>query len=153
MSSLLRSEPIAIRQMIGSSRAAAVGFAALAAAWAFGSAPLVVAGAGFLLAAVLSRAWAKVARGSVELERHLVAGVRTEGDELVVRVRDKELHTALTRETLSGSRIPRVALPRYTEDAELLRFLRSENLPGRFPFTAGVFNFKREGEEIGRAHV
>jgi len=72
------------------------------------------------------------------------------GDELVVRVRDKELRTALTRETLSGSRIPRVALPRYTEDAELLRFLRSENLPGRFPFTAGVFNFKREGEDPAR---
>jgi methylmalonyl-CoA mutase len=72
------------------------------------------------------------------------------GDELVVRVRDKELHTALTRETLSGSRIPRVALPRYTEDAELLRFLRSENLPGRFPFTAGVFTFKREGEDPAR---
>ncbi len=72
------------------------------------------------------------------------------GDELVVRVRDKELHTALTRETLSGSRIPRVALPRYTEDAELLRFLRAENLPGRFPFTAGVFPFKREGEDPAR---
>ncbi len=72
------------------------------------------------------------------------------GDELVVRVRDKELRTALTRETLSGSRIPRVALPRYTEDAELLRFLRRENLPGRFPFTAGVFGFKREGEDPAR---
>jgi methylmalonyl-CoA mutase len=72
------------------------------------------------------------------------------GDELVVRVRDKELHTALTRETLSGSRIPRVALPRHTEDAEILRFLRGENLPGRFPFTAGVFGFKREGEDPAR---
>jgi isobutyryl-CoA mutase len=72
------------------------------------------------------------------------------GDELVVHVRDKELRTALTRETLSGSRISRVALPRYTEDAELLRFLRSENLPGRFPFTAGVFGFKREGEDPAR---
>ena len=59
------------------------------------------------------------------------------GDELVVRVRDKELHTALTRETLSGSRIPRVALPRYTEDAELLRFLRGENLPGPVPVHGG----------------
>ena len=72
------------------------------------------------------------------------------GDELVVRIRDKELRTALTRETLSGSRVSRVALPRYTEDAELLRFLRSENLPGRFPFTAGVFPFKREGEDPAR---
>ena len=56
----------------------------------------------------------------------------------------------LTRETLSGSRVPRVALPRYTDDGELLRFLRAENLPGRFPFTAGVFPFKREGEDPAR---
>jgi isobutyryl-CoA mutase len=72
------------------------------------------------------------------------------GEELVVRIRDRELRTALTRETLSGSRIPRVALPRHTEDADLLRFLREENLPGRFPFTAGVFPFKREGEDPAR---
>ncbi|NMI00340.1 fused isobutyryl-CoA mutase/GTPase IcmF [Pseudonocardia acidicola] len=72
------------------------------------------------------------------------------GDELVVRVRDKELRTTLTRETLSGSRVRRVALPRFTEDPELLRFLRRENLPGRFPFTAGVFAFKREGEDPAR---
>ncbi|MFC5997069.1 fused isobutyryl-CoA mutase/GTPase IcmF [Pseudonocardia hispaniensis] len=72
------------------------------------------------------------------------------GDELVVKVRDKELRTALTRETLAGSKVPRVSLPRYTEDAELLRFLRKENLPGKFPFTAGVFPFKREGEDPAR---
>ncbi|MEU7816607.1 fused isobutyryl-CoA mutase/GTPase IcmF [Pseudonocardia sp. NPDC049154] len=72
------------------------------------------------------------------------------GDELVVKVRDKELRTQLTRETLSGNKVPRVALPRYTEDAELLRFLRRENLPGKFPFTAGVFPFKREGEDPAR---
>ena len=72
------------------------------------------------------------------------------GDELVVRVRDRELRTRLTRETLSGNRVPRVALPRFTEDAELLRFLRSENLPGHYPFTAGVFPFKREGEDPAR---
>ena len=72
------------------------------------------------------------------------------GDEMVVQVRDKELHTGLTRETLSGNKVRRVALPRYTEDAELLRFLRKENLPGKFPFTAGVFAFKREGEDPAR---
>jgi isobutyryl-CoA mutase len=72
------------------------------------------------------------------------------GDEMVVRVRDKELRTQLTRATLSGNKVPRVALPRFTEDTELLRFLRTENLPGRFPFTAGVFPFKREGEDPGR---
>lgn len=72
------------------------------------------------------------------------------GDEQVVRVRDLELHTKLTRESLSGSRIPRVALPRYTDHGELLRFLRNENLPGRFPFTAGVFAFKRDNEDPAR---
>jgi isobutyryl-CoA mutase len=72
------------------------------------------------------------------------------GDEMVVKVRDKELRTQLVRETLSGNKIRRVALPRFTEDAELLRFLRHENLPGRFPYTAGVFAFKREGEDPAR---
>ncbi|MET8159668.1 fused isobutyryl-CoA mutase/GTPase IcmF [Sphaerisporangium sp. NPDC005289] len=68
-------------------------------------------------------------------------------DELVVTVRGKEQHTPLWRTTLSGSRVPRVALPRYTDHGELLRFLRAENLPGRFPFTAGVFPFKRADED------
>ena len=72
------------------------------------------------------------------------------GDEQVVRTRDRELRIQLTSETLSGSRIPRVALPRYTDHGELLRFLREENLPGYFPFTAGVFPFKREGEDPAR---
>jgi methylmalonyl-CoA mutase len=72
------------------------------------------------------------------------------GDELVVRVRDKELRTQLTRETLSGNKIRRVALPSYDEDGSLVRFLRKENLPGHFPYTAGVFPFKREGEDPAR---
>jgi isobutyryl-CoA mutase len=72
------------------------------------------------------------------------------GDELVVYIRDKELRTPLVRETLSGSKIPRVSLPRFDDDGEVLRFLRKENLPGRFPFTAGVFPFKRDGEDPAR---
>jgi methylmalonyl-CoA mutase len=72
------------------------------------------------------------------------------GDEYVYRVREREIRTPLTRETLSGSRIRRVALPRTRDDAELLSFLRRENLPGFFPFTAGVFPFKREGEAPAR---
>ena len=54
------------------------------------------------------------------------------------------------RESLSGTAIPRVALPRYADHGDLLRFLREENLPGSFPFTAGVFPFKREGEDPAR---
>ncbi|MEV4801298.1 fused isobutyryl-CoA mutase/GTPase IcmF [Nonomuraea sp. NPDC049421] len=75
---------------------------------------------------------------------------RYRADELVVRIRDREIRTPLWRETLSGNRIPRVALPRYTDHGDLLRFLRSENLPGMFPFTAGVFPFKRDDEDPTR---
>ncbi|MET8759088.1 fused isobutyryl-CoA mutase/GTPase IcmF [Lentzea sp. NPDC004782] len=75
---------------------------------------------------------------------------RYSGDELVFKVRDKEIHTKLTRETLSGNQVRRVSLPRYDDGGSLLRFLRKENLPGFFPYTAGVFPFKREGEDPAR---
>ncbi len=84
------------------------------------------------------------------LERWAATVEAYSGDEQVVRIRDRELRTKLTRETLSGSRVPRVALPRFTDHGDLLRFLREENLPGYFPFTAGVFPFKREGEDPAR---
>jgi methylmalonyl-CoA mutase len=98
---------------------------------------------------------AQAARDVAEDSQALVTGwpevIRSySGDEQVVRVRDRELRTKLTRESLSGSTIPRVALPRYEDHGELLRFLRKENLPGYFPFTAGVFPFKREGEDPAR---
>ncbi|MBB4684888.1 fused isobutyryl-CoA mutase/GTPase IcmF [Amycolatopsis jiangsuensis] len=84
------------------------------------------------------------------LERFHALAEEYRGEELVVKVRDRELRTQLWRDTLSGNRIPRVALPRYTETGELLSFLRRENLPGYFPYTAGVFPFKREGEDPAR---
>ncbi|MEU4250105.1 fused isobutyryl-CoA mutase/GTPase IcmF [Amycolatopsis sp. NPDC026612] len=84
------------------------------------------------------------------LERFRALAEEYRKDELVVKIRDKELRTQLWRDTLSGNRIPRVALPRYAESGELLSFLRRENLPGYFPYTAGVFPFKREGEDPAR---
>jgi isobutyryl-CoA mutase len=74
------------------------------------------------------------------------------GDEHVVTMRDREIRTAVTDVSLSGTHVPRVALPRSLADDEgaLLRWLRNENLPGRFPFTGGVFAFKREGEDPTR---
>ena len=54
------------------------------------------------------------------------------------------------RESLSGNRVPRVAVPRFEDHGELVRFWRRENLPGRFPFTAGVFPFKRADEDPAR---
>jgi isobutyryl-CoA mutase len=71
-------------------------------------------------------------------------------DEYVVKIRDKELRTALTYTTLSGSKIKKVALPRYQDDGEILKWQLKENVPGSFPFTAGVFAFKRENEDPTR---
>ena len=72
------------------------------------------------------------------------------GEEYVVKVRDTEIRTALTRTSLSGTKIPRVALPDYKDHGELLKWLLLENVPGRFPFTSGVFQFKRESEDPTR---
>ena len=72
------------------------------------------------------------------------------GDEYVIKVRDRELRTPLTRKSLSGTDIPRVSLPRYEDDGELLKWLLLENVPGRFPFTGGVFQFKRDSEDPTR---
>jgi len=71
-------------------------------------------------------------------------------NEYVVRIRDKEICTQLVTETLSGSRIRKVALPNFDDQGEILRFLMKENVPGSFPFTAGVFAFKRENEDPTR---
>ncbi|BDC36868.1 fused isobutyryl-CoA mutase/GTPase IcmF [Paraburkholderia terrae] len=72
------------------------------------------------------------------------------GDEHVVKIRDKEIRTALTVETLSGSKIRKVALPMFKDPGEVLRWLMLDNLPGYFPFTAGVFPFRRENEDPTR---
>src|SRR5699024_11798038 len=72
------------------------------------------------------------------------------GDHQSVRVRDKELHFDLVRESLSGSQVRRVSLPKYRDHGELVSFLRRENLPCYFPYTAGVFAFKRDGEDPAR---
>jgi methylmalonyl-CoA mutase len=72
------------------------------------------------------------------------------GDEQVVKVRDSEIRTALTHTSLSGTHVPKVALPKFEDHGELLRWRLRENLPGEFPFTAGVFHFKRENEDPTR---
>ncbi|MES2100855.1 MAG: methylmalonyl-CoA mutase family protein, partial [Pseudomonadota bacterium] len=72
------------------------------------------------------------------------------GDEYVVKIRDKELRTALTWTSLSGSKIRKVALPTYEDHGEILKWLMLDNVPGSFPYTAGTFAFKREGEDPTR---
>jgi methylmalonyl-CoA mutase len=72
------------------------------------------------------------------------------GEEYVVRIRDREVRTALRYKTLSGTSVPKVALPRYADHGDQLRWLLAENVPGSFPYTAGVFAFKRENEDPTR---
>ena len=72
------------------------------------------------------------------------------GEAFVMQVREHEVRSELNYQTLSGLNIPRVSLPAYEDHGELLKWLLLENLPGYFPFTAGVFPFKREGEDPTR---
>ncbi|ODV54721.1 fused isobutyryl-CoA mutase/GTPase IcmF [Lysinibacillus fusiformis] len=72
------------------------------------------------------------------------------GDEFVTKVRDKEIRTILKTISLSGTKIPKVVLPKFEDYGEILRWVYKENVPGEFPYTAGVFQFKREGEDPKR---
>ena len=72
------------------------------------------------------------------------------GDEYVVKIRDREVRTALRTTSLSGTKVPKVALPKFEDPGEILKWQLRENLPGSFPFTAGVFAFKRENEDPTR---
>ncbi|MGE3727872.1 MAG: methylmalonyl-CoA mutase family protein [Candidatus Sericytochromatia bacterium] len=71
-------------------------------------------------------------------------------DELVYQVRQREIRQPLYRTSLSHSKVPRVALPKYQDWGDLLTWRMNENLPGEFPYTAGVFPLKREGEDPTR---
>ena len=72
------------------------------------------------------------------------------GDDYVVTIRDKEIRTALTTKSLSGTTIRKVALPQYEDHGEILKWLLLDNVPGSYPYTAGTFAFKREGEDPTR---
>jgi methylmalonyl-CoA mutase len=72
------------------------------------------------------------------------------GDERVTTIRGREIRTPLTVTTLSGASVRKVSLPKFVDPGETLRWLMLENLPGYFPFTAGVFPFKRENEDPTR---
>nr|MBO2478846.1 methylmalonyl-CoA mutase [Bacillota bacterium] len=71
-------------------------------------------------------------------------------DELVTQVRGKEVRQPLYTVSLSGTRIPRVVLPKYEDWGDILRWCLKENVPGQYPFTAGVFPLRRTDEEPRR---
>ncbi|HVK60402.1 MAG TPA: fused isobutyryl-CoA mutase/GTPase IcmF [Bdellovibrionales bacterium] len=72
------------------------------------------------------------------------------GDEYVYHVRGKEIRQQLVKESLSGTKIRRVVTPKLTDWGDRLKFVRLENVPGEFPYTAGVFPLKRENEDPTR---
>ena len=75
---------------------------------------------------------------------------RYEGTTFTYQVRGKDITVPLTTESLSHQQVPKVALPSYTGWGDVLRWVLQENVPGEFPYTAGVFPFKREGEDPTR---
>ena len=73
-----------------------------------------------------------------------------EKDEFIYHVRDKEFRAPLYTKSLSHSRIPRIARPRYSDPGDQYQWMRKENFAGRFPYTAGVFPLKRADEDPTR---
>lgn len=70
--------------------------------------------------------------------------------EFIFKVRDKELRMATHTESLSHTQVPKVALPKFKSWGDILRWSLQENVPGEFPYTSGLFPFKREGEDPTR---
>ena len=71
-------------------------------------------------------------------------------DEYVVKIRDKEIRTALVTKSLSGTPVRKVSLPQWEDHGEILKWLMLDNVPGSYPYTAGTFAFKRENEDPTR---
>ena len=94
-------------------------------------------------------------REEIETAREDLANYRTLADEYrsgeyTYHVRGKPFSVQTTTESLAHSSIPRVALPTFADDGELFEWLSKENAPGHFPYTAGVFPFKRTDELSAR---
>jgi len=75
---------------------------------------------------------------------------RYAADKIAFEVRGKTIEQELWTESLSHLRIPKVSLPRYSDWGDILRWQLTENLPGSFPYAAGVFPLKRVGEDPAR---
>ena len=71
-------------------------------------------------------------------------------DKFIYKVRNKEISIQTHTESLSGSQIPKISVPKYSSWGDLLHWQLQENLPGKFPYTSGIFPFKREGEDPTR---
>ncbi|HFS67671.1 MAG TPA: methylmalonyl-CoA mutase [Flavobacteriia bacterium] len=75
---------------------------------------------------------------------------RYKNDVYTFKVRDKEIHIKTHTESLSHLKIPKIALPKYEAWGDILYWILTENVPGEFPFAAGIYPFKRTGEDPTR---
>jgi len=87
-------------------------------------------------------------RSVIENYKYLVS--KYKADQFIYKVRDKEIRQDLYSTTLAGLRIPKVAIPRFNDWGDILKWRFTENVPGKFPYAAGVFPLKREGEDPTR---
>ncbi|MGO2294665.1 MAG: methylmalonyl-CoA mutase family protein [Psychroflexus halocasei] len=87
--------------------------------------------------------WEKILGWNAKVKKY-------EDDVYVFKVRDKEIKIDTHTESLSHLQIPKVALPKYKAWGDLLKWILQENVPGEFPYTAGLYPFKRTGEDPTR---
>jgi isobutyryl-CoA mutase len=107
---------------------------------------------------LIARLKKEIAKSEEQLERETLRTLKQweeikaayTKDELVYNVRNKEIRIPLFTESLSHQKIPKISLPKFTDPGEIYRWMRRENLPGYFPFTAGVFPLKRVDEDPTR---
>lgn len=87
--------------------------------------------------------WEVIAKWDHKVERY-------KAPEYIYKVRNKEIRVKTHTESLSHSQIPKIALPRFKNWGDILKWTLQENVPGEFPYTAGIYPFKREGEDPTR---
>ncbi len=75
---------------------------------------------------------------------------RYKADEYVYQVRGKDIKVKTTTESLSRNKIPKISVPRFKDWGDIARWIMQENFPGEYPYAAGVFPFKRAGEDPTR---
>src|SRR5687768_4491331 len=68
-------------------------------------------------------------------------------EDYIFKVRDKEIRIKTHTESLSHTQVPKIAMPKFKAWGDRLRWQLQENVPGEFPYTAGIYPFKREGED------
>lgn len=99
----------------------------------------------------LDQKWSKLsAQDSQQLKSWQALKQNYTGDQFKYQVRGKDYFVDLNHTSLSGLKIKRIYLPQFENYRDILNFLRLENVPGQFPFTAGVFPFKRTDEDPKR---